>query len=192
MGLMLRGRTRPNITDINMDLKTKIREVPDWPKKGVNFKDITTILQDPETFREVIDQICQPLVDKKIDKIVGIDARGFLIAAPAAYNLKTGLSIVRKKGKLPFDTIEEEYDLEYASAVIQMHQDAIKKGEKVILMDDLAATGGTALATCDLIEKLGGDIIEIVFIVDLPFLGGSKKLEERGYKIRSLVSYDSE
>jgi len=175
-----------------MDLKQKIREVPDWPKKGVNFKDITTLLQDPESFREVIDQIIKPLEGKKVDKIVGIDARGFLIAAPAAYNLKTGLSIVRKKDKLPFDTIEEEYDLEYASAVIQMHKDAIKKGEKVVLMDDLAATGGTALATCDLIEKLGGDIIEIVFIVDLPFLGGSDKLKKRGYKVRSLVSYDSE
>jgi len=175
-----------------MDLKDKIREVMDWPKKGVNFKDITTLLQDPESFKEVINQTCQPLVDQKIDKIVGIDARGFLIAAPAAYKLGTGLSIVRKKGKLPFDTIEQEYDLEYASEIIQMHKDAIKKGEKVVLMDDLAATGGTALATCDLIEKLGGDIIEICFIVDLPFLGGSDKLKERGYKVRSLVSYDKE
>ena len=175
-----------------MDLKDKIREVMDWPKKGVNFKDITTLLQDPESFKEVINQTCQPLVDQKIDKIVGIDARGFLIAAPAAYKLGTGLSIVRKKGKLPFDTIEQEYDLEYASEIIQMHKDAIKKGEKVVLMDDLAATGGTALATCDLIEKLGGDIIEICFIVDLPFLGGSDKLKERGFKVRSLVSYDKE
>ena len=132
------------------------------------------------------------MANQKIDKIVGIDARGFLVAAPAAYKLNIGLSIVRKKGKLPFDIIEQEYELEYASAIIQMHQDAVKKGEKVVLMDDLAATGGTALATCDLIEKLGGKIIEICFIVDLPFLGGSKKLKERGYKVRSLVSYDSE
>jgi len=175
-----------------MDLKTKIREIPDWPKKGVNFKDITTLLQDPESFKEVIDQLCGPLAGQKIDKIVGIDARGFLIAAPVAYKLGTGLSIVRKKGKLPFDTIEQEYELEYAKEIIQMHKDAILSGEKVVLIDDLAATGGTALATCDMIEKLGGDIIEICFIVDLPFLRGSKKLKDRGYKIRSLVSYDSE
>jgi len=175
-----------------INLRDKIRDVPDWPKKGVNFKDITTLLQDPTYFKETIDQVCEPLKNKKIDKIIGIDARGFLIAAPAAYKLKTGLSIVRKKGKLPFDTIEQEYDLEYASEIVQMHKDAVLKGEHVVLMDDLIATGGTALATCDLIEELGGKIIEICFIVDLPFLGGSDKLKERGYKIRSLISYDSE
>jgi len=175
-----------------INLKEKIREVPNWPKKGVNFKDITTLLQDPEFFKEVIDRICEPFKNEKIDKIIGIDARGFLIAAPAAYKLDTGLSIVRKKGKLPFDTIEQEYELEYAKEIVQMHKDAVKKGEKVVLMDDLAATGGTALATCDLIEKLGGQIIEICFIVDLPFLGGSDKLKKRGYKVRSLVSYDNE
>lgn len=175
-----------------MNLKEKIREVPDWPKPGVNFKDITTLLQDKKALKEVIDLICRPLANKKIDKIVGIDARGFLIAAPAAYNLGAGLSIVRKKGKLPFNTIEQGYELEYASAVIQMHKDAVKKGERVVLVDDLVATGGTALATCDLIEELGGKIIEICFIIDLPFLGGSKKLRDKGYKLRSLISYDSE
>jgi len=175
-----------------MDLKEKIREVQDWPKKGVNFKDITTLLQDPKFFKEVIDLISKPFKNQAIDKIIGIDARGFLIAAPVAYKLGTGLSIVRKKDKLPFDTIEKEYELEYAKEIIQMHKDAVKKGEKVVLIDDLAATGGTALATCDLIEELGGEIIEICFVVDLPFLGGSDKLKDRGYKIRSLVSYDSE
>ena len=175
-----------------INLKQKIREVQDWPKKGVNFKDITTLLQDPKFFREVIDQISKPIKNKKINKIIGIDARGFLIAAPVAYKLKIGLSIVRKKGKLPFDTIEKEYELEYAKSIVQMHKDAVKKGEKVILIDDLAATGGTALATCDLIEELGGEIVEICFIVDLPFLGGSDKLKNRGYKVRSLVSYDKE
>jgi len=174
------------------DLKKKIREIPDWPKKGVNFKDITTLLQDKDSFQEVIDLISQPLADKKIDKIVGIDARGFLIAAPVAYKLKIGLAIVRKKGKLPHTTIEQEYTLEYASNVIQMHKDAIQSGENVVLIDDLLATGGTALATCALIEKLGGEILETVFIVDLPFLDGSKKLKEKGYKVKSLVSYDSE
>ncbi len=173
------------------NLKKKIREVPDWPKKGVNFKDITTLLENPKYFKQVIDLIAKPLAKKKIDKIVGIDARGFLIAAPVAYKLKTGLAIVRKKGKLPFDTIEKEYTLEYAKAIIQIHKDTIKKGEKVVLIDDLLATGGTALATCDLIEKLGGKILEVCLIIDLPFLGGSKKLKRR-YKVRSLVSYDKE
>ena len=175
-----------------INLKQKIREVQDWPKKGVNFKDITTLLQDPKFFREVIDRISKPIKNQKVNKIIGIDARGFLIAAPVAYKLKIGLSIVRKKGKLPFDTIEKEYELEYAKSIVQMHKDAVKKGEKVILIDDLAATGGTALATCDLIEELGGEIVEICFIVDLPFLGGSDKLKNRGYKVRSLVSYDKE
>ena len=121
-----------------------------------------------------------------------IDARGFLIAAPVAYNLHTGLSIVRKKGKLPHVTIKQEYTLEYASNVIEMHEDTIRKGEKVVLLDDLLATGGTALATCDLIEKLGGEIVGTGFVVDLPFLGGSKKLKERGYLVKYLVSYGSE
>lgn len=174
------------------ELKNRIREVPDWPKPGVNFKDITTLLEDKESFRQVIDLLAGPLADKKIDKIVGIDARGFLVAAPVAYKIKTGLAIVRKKGKLPSACIEQEYTLEYASNVIQMHQDAVKKGEKVVLIDDLLATGGTALAACDLIEKLGGEIVETAFIIDLPFLGGSKKLKQRGYPVRYLVSYDSE
>ncbi len=175
-----------------IDLKDKIRGVQDWPKKGVNFKDVTTILEDPEAFKQTIDQLCEFFKDKEIDKIVGIDARGFLFAAPVAYKLGIGLSIVRKKGKLPYNTIEADYDLEYGQATIQMHKDAIKKGDKVVLIDDLSATGGTSVAACDLIEELGGEIKEVHFIIDLPFLGGSKKLEERGYKVRSLVSYDSE
>lgn len=175
-----------------MDLKSKIREVPDWPKKGVNFKDITTLLEDKEAFQSLVNEMTAFFKDVKIDKIVGIDARGFLIAAPVAYNLRVGLSIVRKKGKLPHNTIAQEYTLEYASNVIEMHEDTIKKGEKVVLLDDLLATGGTALATCDLIEKLGGEIVGTGFVVDLPFLGGSKKLEDRGYPVKYLVSYDSE
>ncbi len=174
------------------NLKSKIREIPNWPKEGVNFKDITTLLQDPDSFQEVVNSISEILKDQEIDKIVGIDARGFLIAAPVAYKMKKGLAIVRKKGKLPFDTIEQEYTLEYASNVIQMHKDAVKKGEKIALIDDLLATGGTALATCNLIEELGGEIKKTCFIVDLPFLDGSKKLKEKGYQVESLVSYDSE
>lgn len=175
-----------------MDLKSKIREISDWPKKGINFKDITTLLQDSVAFREAIDSLAGPLTDKGIDKVVGIDARGFLVAAPVAYRIGAGLSIVRKPGKLPSATIEQEYTLEYASNIIQMHTDAILPGEKVILVDDLIATGGTALAACDLIEKLGGKILGVSCIIDLPFLAGSKKLRKRGYAVKSLVEYEEE
>jgi len=175
-----------------MDLKSKIREIPDWPKPGVSFKDITTLLEDQTAFCQVIDQLAQPFIGQNIDKVVGIDARGFLLAAPVAYKLKTGLAIVRKKGKLPSRTIAQEYTLEYASNTIEMHDDTIKSGETVILIDDLCATGGTALATCDLIAKLGGKILAVSFLIDMSFLGGSKKIKDRGYKIYHLVEYDSE
>jgi adenine phosphoribosyltransferase len=175
-----------------MDLKSKIREIQDWPKTGINFKDITTLLEDKDAFHETIDALAAKFTNLKIDKIVGIDARGFLLAAPVAYKLNAGLAIVRKKGKLPSRTIGQEYVLEYASNAIEMHDDTIKPGEKIVLIDDLCATGGTALAACDLIEKLGGKIIGISFLIDLPFLEGSKKLKARGYELFSLVNYDSE
>lgn len=174
------------------ELKSKIREIPDWPQPGVNFKDITTLLLDKASFRLVVDQIAAHLAGKQTDKIVGVDARGFLIAAPVAYKLGLGLAIVRKKGKLPFSTIEQEYALEYGNATIQMHQDAILPKEKVALVDDLLATGGTALAACGLIEKLGGKIVSCCFVVELPFLDGARKIKERGYDLKSLVSYDQE
>jgi len=174
------------------NLKEKIREIPDWPKTGVNFKDITTLLEDKDYFKKVVDLLAEPLLDKGIDKVVGIDARGFLVAAPVAYKIGAGLSIVRKKGKLPSKTIAQEYTLEYASNIIEMHRDTILLGEKIALIDDLIATGGTALAACDLIEKLGGKIMAISSIIDLPFLGGSKKLKEREYQVRSLATYDQE
>ncbi|MDD5547340.1 MAG: adenine phosphoribosyltransferase [Candidatus Pacebacteria bacterium] len=174
------------------NIKNKIREVQDWPKKGINFKDITTLLQDKDTFKKVIDSLADFFVNEKIDKVVGIDARGFLVASPLAYKLNAGLVIVRKPGKLPFSTIQQEYTLEYGKDVLQMHTDAILKGEKVILIDDLIATGGTAMATCNLIEKLGGKVAGVGCIIDLPFLNGSKKLEDKGYKVKSLITYDSE
>ena len=175
-----------------MNLKSKIREIPDWPKPGVNFKDITTLLEDSEAFKEAVGLLVKPFLGKKIDKVVGIDARGFLFAAPVAYMLGAGLVIIRKKGKLPSRSIEQEYTLEYASNTIAIHEDAIKKGENIILIDDLCATGGTCLAACDLILRLGGNILGISFLIDLPFLGGSKKLKEQGFQVRSLVEYDSE
>lgn len=175
-----------------LNLKDYIRQVPDWPKKGINFYDITTLLGHEEAFRQVIDSLTKLYTKMAVDKVVGVDARGFLVAAPVAYKLHTGLALVRKPGKLPYKTIEKKYTLEYASNTVQMHKDAVLPGEKVILVDDLIATGGTAEATCDLIEELKGQIVGISFIVDLPFLGGSKKLEGRGYQVKSLVSYDSE
>ncbi len=174
------------------DLKNKIREVPDWPKKGVNFKDITTLLQDKNTFKKTIDSIAEFFGGEKIDKVVGIDARGFLVAAPVAYKLNAGLTIARKPGKLPFSTIEQEYTLEYGTNIIQMHTDAILSGEKIILIDDLIATGGTAEATCDLIERLGGKILGVGFVIDISFLGGSERLRKKGYEVRSLITYDCE
>ncbi|MBI5732322.1 MAG: adenine phosphoribosyltransferase [Candidatus Magasanikbacteria bacterium] len=175
-----------------MDLKARIREIPDWPKKGVNFKDITTLLQDKEAFQKAVDLLAAPLLGIGIDKAAGIDARGFLLAAPVAYKIKAGLAIARKPGRLPYETVEQSYTLEYASNIIQMHRDAILPGEKVALIDDLIATGGTALAACDLIEKLGGRVAAVSCLIDLPFLGGSKKLKERGYLVRSLIEYQSE
>jgi len=175
-----------------MDLKAKIREVDGWPKPGISFKDITTLLEDKDALHETVDLLAAPYVGQKIDKVVGIDARGFLLAAPVAYKLNTGLAIVRKKGKLPSKTISQDYVLEYASNTVEMHDDAIKPGETVLLIDDLCATGGSALAACDLIERLGGKIIGIGFLVDMPFLGGSKKIKDRGYRMMNLVEYDSE
>lgn len=174
------------------NLKNRIREVQGWPKKGISFKDITTLLQDKDAFKKTIDSIAEFFANEKIDKVVGIDARGFLIAAPLAYKLGAGLAIVRKPGKLPFSTIEQEYTLEYGKDVLQMHTDAILPGEKVLLADDLIATGGTAEATCNMIKKLGGEIVGIGFVIDLPFLGGSEKLKKKGYKVKSLIKYDSE
>jgi adenine phosphoribosyltransferase len=175
-----------------MDLKSKIREIPDWPKAGINFKDITPLLEDKEAFRQAVEKLAAQFSEKKIDKIVGIDARGFLLAAPVAFKLGCGLSIVRKKGKLPSKCIGIEYTLEYASEIIEMHDDTIKPGENIVLIDDLCATGGTALAACDLIERLGGTIIGISFLIDLPFLGGSKLLREKGIEVRTLIEYEGE
>jgi len=173
-----------------MDLKKYIREVPDWPIKGVNFKDITTLLEDGKTFKYVIDKLYKPFAKKKIDRVVAIDARGFLLASAIAYKIGCGVSVVRKKGKLPFKTICETYAKEYGPDTLTIHKDTIKKGDRVLIVDDLLATGGTIKATIKLTERLGGKIIGISCIIDLPFLGGSKKLKK--YNFQYLVKYDSE
>jgi len=172
------------------NVKQYIREVPDWPKSGVNFKDITPLLQDAKIFKTLIDSLTEPYSDKKIDKIVVIDARGFLLGTAMAYKLGCGVSLVRKKGKLPYKTIEESYEKEYGPDTLTMHADAVTLNEKVLIVDDLMATGGTMQATVNMVEKLGGEIIGISVIVDLPFLGGSEKFKK--YNFKSLVSYQSE
>ena len=173
-----------------MNLKSKIREVPDWPKEGVNFKDITTLLENKEIFKYVIDKMCTPYENVLVDKLVAIDARGFILASAMAYKMGVGVCLVRKKGKLPYKTKSRDYDLEYGSNTIEMHEDSIKLGEKIVIVDDLIATGGTMLASCELVEEMKGDIIGISYIIDLPFLGGSEKLGK--YKLNYLVSYNSE
>jgi len=177
-----------------MPIKSRIRTVPDYPKKGIMFRDITTLIKDTVGFRLVIDNITQRYIkgDIKFDIIVGIESRGFIIGGALSYTLGKGFVPIRKKGKLPAETIKHEYELEYGTDVIEIHKDAIENGDKVLLVDDLLATGGTALASAALIEKLGGVISEMCFIVDLPDVGGRKKLEAKGYKVFALTEFEGE
>lgn len=177
-----------------MSIKSRIRTIPDHPKKGIMFRDITTLIKDPVGFRLVIDAITQRYVkgDIPFDVIVGIESRGFIIGGALSYTLGKGFVPVRKKGKLPAETISHEYALEYGTDTVEIHKDAIRKGDRVLLVDDLLATGGTALAAATLIEKLGGIIAEMVFIVDLPDVGGAKKLEAKGYKIFALTEFEGD
>ena len=168
-------------------VKSKIREIPDWPEKGVSFKDITPLLCDANAFSKVIDALAEPYREKKIDKVVGIDARGFIFAAALAYTLKAGLAIVRKKGKLPHKTVSKKYSLEYASNIIEMHLDSINPGEKALIVDDVLATGGTMEAAVGLVEELGGKIVGVEFVLELDYLGGRKKLKD--LKVNSLARY---
>ena len=169
-------------------IKAKIRKIPDWPKPGVNFKDITPLLEDKGIFSKMIDELAKPYLNKKIDKIVGIDARGFLLASAMAYKLKIGIAVIRKQGKLPSKTISKKYALEYGSNIIEMHQDSILLGEKILLVYDVLSTGGTMKASIDLVKELKGKIIGIDFLIELSYLNGKKAL--KGQKIRSLVKYD--
>ncbi|PTY36142.1 adenine phosphoribosyltransferase [Saccharospirillum sp. MSK14-1] len=174
------------------DPKDHIRTVPDWPQEGVQFRDITTLLSDAKVFRQLIDAFVHHYYDQPLDAIVGIDARGFILGAPLAYELKTAFIPVRKKGKLPFETYEESYELEYGEAVLQVHADALKPGQRAVIMDDLIATGGTLAATCKLVERLGADIVECAAIVDLPDLGGSRAIREAGHSVFTLCAFDGD
>ncbi len=168
-------------------LKEAIRDVHGFPKAGIVFKDITPILGDGELFRCAIDLICRTAGDEKIDKVVGIDARGFIFAGAVADRLGAGFVPVRKKGKLPWNCIEESYSLEYGEAVVEIHEDAVKPGEKILLVDDLLATGGTAAAAVKLLEGLGAEIVAVSFLIELSFLNGRDKLPQG--KIKSILNY---
>lgn len=172
------------------ELEKYIRTVPDFPIKGIGFKDITTLLKEGEAFRRSVDEIANKFDNKRIEKIVCIESRGFIYGAALAYKWNVGLIPVRKPGKLPAETISQEYQLEYGTDSVEIHKDAILRGEKVLIIDDLLATGGTASATAKLVEKLGGDIQGIVFLIELSFLNGRKKLKD--YDVVSIIQYDSE
>ena len=175
-----------------MPIKSRIRTVPHWPKKGIMFSDITTLLKDPVGLKICIDEFIQRYQAQDIDIVVGIDSRGFILGGAIAYLLGKGFVPVRKKGKLPAETEKEEYALEYGTDTIEIHKDAIEKGQKVLIIDDLIATGGTALAAARLVKKLGGEVVEFGFIVDLPDLGGRKKLEEHGYSVYAQTTFEGE
>ena len=171
----------------SFDLKDTIRDIQDFPKKGIVFKDITTLIGQGEPFHHAIDQIAAYFQNKGIQKVVGIESRGFIIGAPLAYKLKAGLVPIRKKGKLPYKTISATYQLEYGTDTLEMHEDAFTAGENVLLVDDLLATGGTMSATIDLVNRLGGKIVGLGFIIELGFLNGRDKL--KGHDIFSLIKY---
>ncbi|MFW8600824.1 adenine phosphoribosyltransferase [Desulfobacterota bacterium M19] len=177
-----------------MPIKSLIRSIPDYPKKGIMFRDITTLIKEPVGFRLVIDNLTQRYINGEVDYdiIVGIEARGFIMGGALSYTLGKGFAPIRKAGKLPADVYSQKYALEYGTDSIEIHQDALKPGAKVLLVDDLLATGGTALAAAALIEKLGATVAEMAFIVNLPDVGGEAKLRDKGYSIYSLTEFEGE
>ncbi|MBF0147731.1 MAG: adenine phosphoribosyltransferase [Magnetococcales bacterium] len=177
-----------------MNIKSLIRTIPDYPKPGIMFRDITTLLKDPMGLRMSIDALAQRCLssEQQFDCIVGIEARGFILGGALAYTLGKGFVPVRKKGKLPGAVVTQEYQLEYGTDKIEMHKDALPAGSRVLLVDDLLATGGTALAAAALVEKVGGVVAEMAFIVDLPDLGGGKNIQKKGYRFFTLVEFEGE
>lgn len=168
-------------------LKQLIRDIPDFPIPGILFKDITTLIKNPEAFGEVIDRLADEFINDEIDVVVAIESRGFIFGAPLAYELGAGFVPVRKFGKLPAETVTKEYALEYGTNTLEMHVDAIEPGQRVLIVDDLLATGGTARATAELVESLGGQVVALAFVVELTFLAGREKLE--GHRVVSLIQY---
>ena len=173
-----------------IDLKALIRTIPDHPKRGILFRDITTLMLDPRGLRAAIDALVLPFLKTPIDLVAGIEARGFILGGAVAHELNKGFVPVRKKGKLPHKTIGQEYQLEYGVDAVEIHADAIAPGQRVLLVDDLVATGGTAEAACELVRRSGGELIAAAFIIDLPDLGGAERLRRRGIKVHSLVAFE--
>lgn len=169
------------------ELKNSIRDIPDFPKKGIIFKDITTLLKDGKKFQKTVDCIADRYKEKKIDKVVSVEARGFIFGSAVAYKLGAGLIPVRKKGKLPHETNRVEYELEYGKDILEIHKDAINPGDNVLIIDDLLATGGTMKAVCELVEKMGGQVVEVAFLIELTFLKGRDRL--KGHQIFSLIEF---
>jgi adenine phosphoribosyltransferase len=172
------------------DLKAAIRTIPDYPKPGIMFRDITTLLGEPRAFRRTVDELVQPWAGGKVDKVAGIEARGFILGGAVAHQVSAGFIPIRKKGKLPFKSVSVGYALEYGTAEIEMHEDALLKDERVILVDDLIATGGTAEAACKLLKQMGANILAACFIVDLPELGGAERIRKLGVPVRTLVAFE--
>jgi adenine phosphoribosyltransferase len=179
----------PNLPNPASFIRERIRTVPDWPQPGVQFRDITPVLQDRRALRTLIDMLVQRYIDARIDTIAGLDARGFIIGPILAYELGLGFVPIRKKGKLPFRTISQSYELEYGSATVEIHEDACKPGERVVIVDDLIATGGTMMAGKILLERLGAVVVEGAAIIDLPELGGSKLLRESGLPLFTVCEF---
>ncbi len=174
---------------MSSDLRESIRSIPDYPKPGIMFRDITTLLGDARAFRRAIDELVQPWAGTKIDKVAGIEARGFILGGAVAHQLSAGFVPIRKKGKLPHATVSIAYSLEYGIDEMEMHEDAVKPGERVILVDDLIATGGTATAAVSLLKRIGAGIEAACFVIDLPELGGAQKIRELGVRVRSLMDF---
>lgn len=174
------------------EIKNRIRTVPDWPKKGVMFRDITTLIKDPVGLKLCIDDFRQRYEEKEIDLVVGIDSRGFILGGALAYELGKGFVPIRKKGKLPAETESETYELEYGTDTVEIHKDAIEPGQKAVIIDDLIATGGTALAAVKLVKKLGGEVAEFACVADLVDIGGSRKLKEAGIKVYAQTSFEGD
>ncbi len=172
------------------DLKSLIRTIPDHPKPGIMFRDVTTLFGDAQGFKACIAQLCAPFYTQPIDAIAGIEARGFIMGGAMADKLGVGFIPIRKKGKLPWKTLSQEYQLEYGTDVVEMHVDALQRGRRILIVDDLIATGGTAEAAAKLIERAGGEIVAAAFIIDLPELGGSRLLRERGVAVHHLMSFE--
>ncbi|UWR27314.1 adenine phosphoribosyltransferase [Sulfitobacter sp. S223] len=167
-----------------------IRTIPDFPHEGIMFRDVTTLFADPRGFRMAIDQMLHPYAGMRIDKVVGLEARGFIMGGAIAHQLSLGFVPIRKKGKLPGKTISQDYQLEYGEATMEIHEDAVQAGEKILVVDDLLATGGTAEAGIKLLERLGAEVVSVSFIIDLPELGGRKRLEAMGIDVQALCSYE--